>query len=275
MTELQFSNELIPLPRTLKIELFVQELQKKITNGVILYLIDRKEIGFFDKIEDIKTGLWKRLKPSDAFGHYFYDTEKDNEIIIFSDEASAKLGNFPLDRPTKKGFGFDPSKSLQNPIPPVIPQQQPVKNTQKSSNPTFNPYNNQQYPNFYNGPQQQFQQNKGIQQQGLQNQQMAQQQSPFYAGYNGFQPNNFQVTPQNNYNYPYNQQQGYPPQQQNQQMEQGYPFPMGQNFFNPMGGYIPMYNSNKNPNEQVMPNPTNPQVGKNMNPKQIEKQFII
>lgn len=285
MTEIQFSSEIIPLPKTTKIEIFLQELQKRTTNGCIFYLIDRKEIGVFQSMDEIKTGLFKRLKPSDSLGHYFYDTEKDHEIVIFHDKASEKIGNFPLDRPTKKGFGFDPSRSIQSPIPNILPQNQPPPSNQptfgnskqnKNQNQPQNPYANSFYNQsvMYNQPPTKA--SKSSKNQQIIGQQSVLPQTQFNSMYptqqtmmqNGYPYGPNMMNPQPNMNSNM-MNQNVNPQMMNQQSNSNMDNPiasmLGPNFLNRNGGYTPIYNNLKTPKDQ----------NGNMNPQQIENRYAI
>jgi hypothetical protein len=100
MAEITLDDNKIDLPKRLNLTTFLAELQKKTKQ--YLYLIDRKEIGIFQNINEVKKGMWRKLKASDEICHYYIDPETEIEYIIFSNELMKRLGSFPYEGSIKK-----------------------------------------------------------------------------------------------------------------------------------------------------------------------------
>ena len=97
MAEIILDDNKLCIPTRLKIATFLSEFQKKTKQ--IIYLINDKEIGIFGSLNDVKRGMWRRLKPNDSIAYYYIDPETQNEYTIFSSECANKLGNFPYEGP--------------------------------------------------------------------------------------------------------------------------------------------------------------------------------
>jgi hypothetical protein len=138
MAEITLDDTKICIPTRLKIATFLSELQKKTKQ--ILYLINDKEIGIFQSLNDVKRGMWRRLKPNDSIAFYYIDPETQNEYTIFSSECATKLGNFPYEGPVATQLSSQDrsayQQSLQSMRPPVRPSlqssslQQPIPSLQ-------------------------------------------------------------------------------------------------------------------------------------------------
>jgi hypothetical protein len=151
MAEITLDDTKICIPTRLKISTFLSELQKKTKQ--ILYLINDKEIGVFQSLNDVKRGMWRRLKPNDSIAHYYIDPETQNEYTVFSTECATKLGNFPYEGPITNQLSSQDrsayqqslqsmrppvrssvqSSSLQQPIPSLHPFQQTQTTTLQST----------------------------------------------------------------------------------------------------------------------------------------------
>jgi hypothetical protein len=254
MAEITLDDNKICIPTRLKIATFLSELQKKTKQ--IIYLINDKEIGIFQSLNDVKRGMWRRLKPNDTIAHYYIDPETQNEYTIFSPECANKLGNFPYEGPISQLSAQDrsayqqsiqttrpqirnqtPSSSLQQPIQslqqPIQSLQQPmIQNVQSYSQNQFANVGYQKYP-----PEQRLQQTPSDQQQKMnsksiqnmnriaafQKQQMAPPEPTTNQWFNNFDMNHQELYSKN----------GYPstPQFQNQPQQTNYP--TTQQFQNP------------------------------------------
>ena len=99
MAEIVLDDNKICVPTRLKVLTFLSELQKKTKQ--IIYLINEKEIGIFESLNDVKRGMWRRLKPTDGIAYYYIDPDTQNEYTLFLEECAIKLGNFPYEIPNR------------------------------------------------------------------------------------------------------------------------------------------------------------------------------
>jgi hypothetical protein len=99
MAEITLDDNKIAIPNRLKVSTFLSELQKK-TKQQYLYLINDKEVGVFQSLNEAKKGMWRKYKPSDEICHYYIDPDTMNEYTVFSEELSKKIGSFPYEGPT-------------------------------------------------------------------------------------------------------------------------------------------------------------------------------
>lgn len=100
MAEITLDDTKIAVPKRLSITTFLAEIQKKTKQ--FLYLINEKEVGIFQSINDVRRGMWKKLKPSDEICHYYIDSETEIEYIVFSEELAKKIGSFPYENLSRK-----------------------------------------------------------------------------------------------------------------------------------------------------------------------------
>jgi hypothetical protein len=95
MAEITLDDNKIAVPKRLNVTTFLSEIQKKTKQ--YLYLINQKEIGIFQNLNDVKKGMWRKLKPGDEICYYYIDPETETEYTVFSDELMKKLGAFPYE----------------------------------------------------------------------------------------------------------------------------------------------------------------------------------
>ena len=184
MAEIELDNNKICIPNRLKISTFLAELQKKTKQ--VIYLINDKEIGIFQSLNEIKRGMWRKLKPNDSICYFYIDPQTQNEYTVFSEECATKLGSFPYEGPTRphsdrsqtprpipsssQSFQQSTNSSLQQAIPSYQPNnlQQPIPSSYQSNNlqqaipssyqtnqqSTFNPTFQQPNPLFQQGMEQ-------------------------------------------------------------------------------------------------------------------------
>lgn len=110
MAEIVFDDNKLCIPNRLRVSTFLSELQKKTKQ--IIYLINDKEVGIFQSLEEVKKGMWRRLKPNDDIAHYYIDPETQNEYTIFSNDCANKLGNFPYEGTTRVQSQTNPDRSM-------------------------------------------------------------------------------------------------------------------------------------------------------------------
>ena len=95
MAEITLDDNKIAVPKRLNVTTFLSEIQKKTKQ--YLYLINQKEIGIFQNLNDVKKGMWRKFKPGDEICYYYIDPETETEYTVFSDELMKKLGAFPYE----------------------------------------------------------------------------------------------------------------------------------------------------------------------------------
>jgi hypothetical protein len=104
MIDIVLDNNVISIPERLKVYKFFHELQMKIKEYI--YITNEGDIGFFQNLNDVKKGMWRKTRNNDLNGYYFYiDPTTRIEYTIFSEELSQKLGNFPYEPPSTQSQG--------------------------------------------------------------------------------------------------------------------------------------------------------------------------
>jgi hypothetical protein len=98
MAEITLDDNKIAVPKRLNITTFLSELQKKTKQ--FIYLIDKKEVGIFQTLNEVKKGMWRKMKIQDDICHHYIDPDTEIEYIVFSDEFVKKLGSFPYEGPS-------------------------------------------------------------------------------------------------------------------------------------------------------------------------------
>ena len=130
MAEIILDDTKIAVPKRLNITTFLSELQKKTKQ--FLYLVDKKEVGIFQNLNEVKKGMWRKMKIQDDVCHHYIDPDTEIEYIVFSDELVKKLGSFPYEGPSIAKRQQQQVQMSQATIPSFAPSSLPHQVSQPS-----------------------------------------------------------------------------------------------------------------------------------------------